>query len=82
MGVIKPTKEYFDYILRDLNCSPEQCLMIGDSITNDIIGAKKSGMNVCFYNPKHKEISDNISCDFEIHSLAELKEILQTTFFY
>ena len=51
MGVIKPAKEYFDYILRDLNCSPVQCLMIGDSIINDIVGAKKSGMDVCFYNP-------------------------------
>ena len=77
MGVIKPTKEYFDYILRDLNCSPVQCLMIGDSIKNDIVGAKESGMEVCFYNPKHKNISDNILCDFEIYSLAELKRILQ-----
>lgn len=77
MGVIKPTKEYFDYILRDLNCSPEQCLMIGDSIMNDIVGAKKSGMDVCFYNSKHKNVPDNIICDFEIYSLAELKGILQ-----
>ncbi len=42
MGVIKPTRDYFDYILRDLNCPPKQCLMIGDSITNDMAGAKKS----------------------------------------
>ncbi len=76
MGTIKPNKEYFDYILRDLNCLPEQCLMIGDSITNDIVGAKKSGMDVCFYNPKHKSIPDNFICDFEICSLAELKSIL------
>ena len=77
MGVIKPMREYFDFLLRDLRCSPEECLMIGDSLVNDIAGAKKAGMDGCFYNPKHRPIPDSLVCDFEISSLTELTRILQ-----
>ena len=73
MGLIKPTKEYYHYILDDLNCRPEECLMIGDSITNDMIGAKNVGMDVCYYNFKKKEIGDKVVCDYVINSISELK---------
>ncbi len=47
--------------------------MIGDSIMNDIIGAKSAGMDVCFYNPQNKNIDNNIICEYNIKSLYELK---------
>lgn len=56
IGVIKPTPAFYSYMLKDLKCAPKNCLMIGDSITNDIVGAKRAGMATCFFNPKHKEV--------------------------
>ena len=76
MGVIKLTKEYYEYILNDLRCTPEECLMIGDSITNDIIGAKGVGMDVCYYNQKHKEMRPDIVCDYVIDSIDKLRNLL------
>lgn len=46
------------------------CLMVGDSITNDMAGAKAVGMNVCFYNVKNKKKSDTVIIDYEIESIV------------
>lgn len=79
MKAIKPTDAYFAYILDDLGCRPSRCLMIGDSLTNDIIGAKRAGMDVCFYDPRNKGIGTDIRCDLHISSISELKNYLLDT---
>lgn len=48
---MKPYPEYFKYITGYFNCQPEECLMIGDSLVNDIGGAGNSGIDSCYYNP-------------------------------
>lgn len=76
IGAIKPSKQFFEYVIEDLNCNPEQCLMIGDSLTNDISGAKAVGMDVCFYNRKKKEAPKNMKIDYEINNIQDLLKIL------
>jgi len=76
MGYIKPTEGFFKYIIKDLSCKPEECLMIGDSLTNDIRGAAAVGMNTCYYNPRGKKIPDDIKVQYEIHAIGELLDIL------
>lgn len=76
IGFIKPTEDFYRYVMSDLNCRAEECLMIGDSITNDIAGAKAIGMGVCYYNPKGKRKPENVSVDYEIKSIHELVSIL------
>ena len=76
IGTIKPSKAFYEYVLRDLQCDPKECLMIGDSITNDIIGAKDAGMDVCFYNPRQKSMPEGIVVDYEIRKLRQLIDIL------
>lgn len=76
VGHIKPSKSYFDFIIQDLGCEIKDCLMIGDSMTNDIIGAKEMGMDVCYYNIKKKAKAEGFAVDYEIHKISELKEIL------
>ena len=76
MGYIKPTEDFFLYIIQDLSCKPEECLMIGDSLTNDIIGASFVGMDVCYYNPRSKKKPDDIMIHYEVKSIEELVNIL------
>jgi len=73
---IKPSKQFFEYVIGDLQCNPKECLMIGDSITNDILGAKAAGMDVCFYNIKKKDVPKELAVDFVINSIRELENIL------
>lgn len=76
IGFIKPTGDFYNYIVSDLKCRPEECLMIGDSISNDISGAKAIGMDVCYYNTKGKRKPENVFVDYEIKSIRDLVQIL------
>lgn len=75
VGCIKPAKGFFEYVLKTLNCSPEECLMIGDSISNDMQGAIGVGIDTCFYNIKKKEIPKDVKFDYVIENIKELTKL-------
>lgn len=77
IGFIKPTADFYNYVMSDLKCRPEECLMIGDSITNDMEGAKAAGMDVCYYNAKGKNKPENVSVDYEVNSIHDLVQMLE-----
>jgi putative hydrolase of the HAD superfamily len=74
IGVHKPAKEFFDFVLNDLMVKPETCLMIGDDSISDIKGAKDSGIDQVFFNPEHLQIHCNPT--FQITNLKELLILL------
>lgn len=76
MNIIKPAKEFFRYIISDMECEPEECLMVGDSMTNDMVGALDAGMDVCYYNIRNKIIPEGVSVNYEIKGIEELLNIL------
>lgn len=43
-GHTKPSPEFFDYILDDLQLASSQVIMIGDSFQNDVLGANRVGI--------------------------------------
>lgn len=76
-GAHKPEKAYFDYCFARIpDFDPEQALMIGDSLTSDILGGKNAGIRTCWFNPNHKRHRAEIVPDYEVFSLEELKNIL------
>lgn len=48
-GTEKPEKGFFDCCIRYAGCRPEECLMVGDSLELDILGAEASGMRALWY---------------------------------
>lgn len=44
-GIAKPDSKIFEIALQRARCNPNQAVMIGDRIDNDIIPAKKIGMH-------------------------------------
>lgn len=77
IGVQKPTKEFFDYCFNHMNgITKEQTIMIGDSLTADIIGAKNYGIKSIWYNHLKKENQTQILPDYEVASLLEIKNII------
>ena len=75
IGRIKPEKEYFEHILHTLNAKPEECLMVGDSLHNDIAGANGVNIASCYYNPLGKINNTSIIPTYEIRDFNELLEI-------
>ena len=49
-GVAKPHPKAFDFVLKQLDCLPENALHIGDIERTDIEGAKKVGMKAIRYD--------------------------------
>ena len=76
MNCMKPYPEYFKYITGYFNCQPEECLMIGDSLVNDIGGAGNSGIDSCYYNPGYLKKKAEIQPVYEIHDFVELLDIV------
>ena len=70
---LKPHKEIFDYALQKANAETEDCIMIGDSIEADIMGAINAGMDQVFVN--HLNIETEVKPTYTVYSLKELQEI-------
>lgn len=77
VGVDKPSREFFDRCTARIpGYAPEKALMVGDSLTSDILGGKNAGISTCWVNPK-KKAAGNIRPDYEICSLADLPGLLE-----
>ncbi len=75
-GANKPKKEYFDYAIRTTGATLEETLMIGDTFSTDILGAKNYGMDCIFFNRHPESFAAPEPATYEITSLREIKGIL------
>ena len=77
VGYNKPAKEFFDRCFAQIpGFDPEKALLVGDSLTSDILGGKNAGILTCWVNAKGKIAPENIQPDYEIQSVAEVEVIL------
>ena len=51
LGVLKPSRDFYEAVLRCLGCLPREVAMIGDDYEVDILAAKKAGMRAVWLNP-------------------------------
>ena len=72
LGCVKPTKQFFDEVLRVTGAKPEQCLMVGVSLTADILGAANAGMTTVWFNHAGKKRKEGVRIDYEISTLSQL----------
>lgn len=76
LGAPKPDKRFYDACFAQLKgVSPCQTLMIGDSLSADIDGARDYGMKTCWFN-RAKRPALRQSIDFTIEDLRQLKDFL------
>lgn len=74
LGVSKPDRAIFLWALRQACCEPENAVMIGDRIDNDILPAKTLGMRTVHIltGPAAVYAPEDDPADLTIRSLAEL----------
>ncbi len=73
VGVSKPDPRIFEYALDGV--APAEALMVGDSLTSDILGANRAGVDACWYNPKGKPLTGNVHVEYEISDLRQLPKL-------
>lgn len=77
IGHDKPSKLFFEHVFSRIPAfSGEKAIMVGDSLTSDILGGIHAGVKTCWVNPNHKPGNPKIIPDFEIESIVELESLL------
>lgn len=75
-GANKPSGIFFEYAFRLSGATPKDTIMIGDNFQTDILGAKKAGLDVMWFNPNPEQNKATEPVNFEIHKLGDIMQIL------
>ena len=76
IGVDKPSPRFYRIAVEKAGCLKEELLHIGDSLENDVIGARNCGITSVWLNREQMKPETNIEIEYEISSLSELLKIL------
>ena len=62
VGYEKPDVRYFEHVERSIpDFCKERAVIIGDSLTSDMMGGIAYGIDTCWYNPKGKSLPENMT---------------------
>ena len=78
-GTQKPDRKIFDIAFERAGCTPEEAVMIGDRIDNDIVPAKKLGMKTIWIKQgfgRFWQLSEEEIPDCEVSCLTDLLDLL------
>lgn len=77
LGCEKPSKAFFDACAAQIpGFDSSTAVIVGDSLTSDILGGKNAGIKTVWFNPNRIENKTRIIPDFEISSLSSLEALL------
>lgn len=79
-GVSKPDKRIFEIALERSGCKPENAVMIGDRIDNDIVPAKQLGMKTIWvkqgFGSFWNIMDESENADIEVNNLSDILKYL------
>ena len=80
MGVNKPEKEFYDMCLNGIGEPKETCIMVGDSLSSDMLGAKNAGITSVWFMPSGDVDAAvrEYDIDYCASNYDELFEVLKT----
>lgn len=72
----KPRSEIFIEALRRFNLTNNEVIHIGDSLTSDVAGAQKAGLQAMWLNRKRKKKPEDMHPDFIAINLLEVTSLI------
>lgn len=77
IGTEKPSKKFFDHVFLHIGqYDKNEIMIVGDSLTSDMKGGNHAGIKCCWYNPKNLENTTDVTVDYMIQNLYQVKEII------
>ena len=78
MGVTKPAKEFFDMVLEGVGEPKETCIVVGDSLSSDMLGAQNASLTSVWFMPEGdiEKAKITYSIDYSAASFDELYDVL------
>ena len=79
MGAAKPSPEFFDICFEGVGEPKNTCIMIGDSLTSDMLGAKNASLTSVWFMPQGdiEASMKEYDIDYYSSSFDELFEVLK-----
>lgn len=78
LGADKPSRAFFEACFSKIpGFDPQKAMIVGDSLTSDILGGQNAGIRTCWVNPSHKPRKEGIRVDYEIETLGQLEGLLE-----
>lgn len=77
IGIEKPNIGFFNAVWDQIGTySPEEVLIIGDSLTSDIRGGNNAGIKTCWFNPDGVVAPADLRIDYMVSSLRQVPAML------
>jgi len=76
VGVSKPDPAIFRIALDRAGVAASEAVMVGDSWTSDVVGARGAGIRAVWFNPERAPKPADAAAVMEIHALAPPDEIV------
>lgn len=78
LGANKPELAYFQACFARIpGIDKAKTMIVGDSLTSDILGGLNAGLWTCWVNPDHKPSREDIRPHYEIEGLSQLQALLE-----
>ena len=79
VGFEKPSPKFFDAVFAQIgNVDKSRILIVGDSLTSDMLGGNNAGIRCCWYNPKNEPVRGDVKIDYVIQNLNQVWKVLET----
>ena len=79
VGFDKPSKEYFAACFAKIpGFRVGDAMMVGDSLTSDMLGGLNAGMHTCWITPPSTPARADIVPEYRLESLTQLEKLLET----
>ncbi len=78
IGAPKPDRAFFEKVLESIpEVGKERILIVGDSLSSDILGGNRIGIDTCWYNPNDEINTTNAQTTYIIRQLQEVIKIVE-----
>ncbi|MCP4881591.1 MAG: TIGR01458 family HAD-type hydrolase [Gammaproteobacteria bacterium] len=74
----KPSTDFFQQVAASTGCPVQRCLMVGDDLNGDVIGALNSGMQACLVQTGKYRPTDAAQLPPEAQLLPSIKQLFDT----
>lgn len=78
IGCAKPYKGFFDHVFSHIkNFDKSRAVLVGDSLSSDVLGANNAGVTAIWFNPKMQKNNGVAAPDYVVSGYGELENLLE-----
>lgn len=77
VGIEKPSVEFFNHVKEKTGYCEESTVIVGDSLTSDMLGGQNAGIRNWWYNPFGAKNTKGVNIEREITNLQQVEELIR-----